>query len=440
MFVEPPQSETAGAVPPGDFSHDLRDLSLRELEQRISGLAADINAAMCRWLLLVAEFERRGGHERQGFHSCSSWLAWRCSLTARAAREHLRVARSLAELPRIRDVFGSGRLSYSKARALTRVAEPAMEPELLELAEEATAAQLERILRGYRRATVDDEARALERRHFRTQWEDDGTLTVRGNLPAEEGELLLKALELARAQLRAEDVADAEADGVERGSLPRRTNADALMALAESAVARGAAAASGGDRHQVVLHVDVAATEASAGSASFESGTAVAPETARRIACDASVVTLIERAGQPVSVGRKTRSVPPALRRALRSRDGGCRFPGCGRDRYVDAHHIEHWAHGGATELDNLVQLCRHHHRLVHEGGFSVERRGDGVVFRGRDGRAIPSSPSLPAGSPLARASARDSGPRSAGDSMDLDLTVWTLAHRWERRGANTRR
>jgi hypothetical protein len=125
-------------------------------------------------------------------------------MTARATREQLRVGRKLAELPAIREKFGTGRLSYSKVRALTRVAEPEMEEHLLTLAEEATAAQLERILRGYRRATTEDEVAARERRFFSTRWEEDGTLSVRGSLPAEEGALLRKALEIARGSLGGE--------------------------------------------------------------------------------------------------------------------------------------------------------------------------------------------------------------------------------------------
>ena len=127
-------------------------------------------------------------------------------------------------------------------------------------------------------------------------------------------------------------------------------------------------------------------------------GTPLAAETARRLACDAAIVPLIERAGRPLSVGRKTRSIPPALRRALSSRDRGCRFPGCTNHRTVDAHHIEHWANGGATSLENLVQLCRHHHRLLHEGGYSVTKAGAGFVFRRPDGREIRPIPRPPRG------------------------------------------
>jgi hypothetical protein len=103
-----------------------------------------------------------------------------------------------------------------------------------------------------------------------------------------------------------------------------------------------------------------------------------------------------DEAGEPLSIGRKSRSIPPSIRRALKARDDGCRFPGCTHKRFVDGHHIEHWADGGDTSLENLVQLCRHHHRLVHEGGFACERlEGGRLVFRDRRQRPLPEAVSL---------------------------------------------
>ena len=106
-----------------------------------------------------------------------------------------------------------------------------------------------------------------------------------------------------------------------------------------------------------------------------------------------------DTAGSLLDVGRKTRTVPPAMRRALDHRDGGCRFPGCG-NRFCDAHHITHWADGGETRLDNLVLLCRRHHRAVHEEGFGVQMfgnadgaGGDRVHFYWPDGRPFPHVP-----------------------------------------------
>lgn len=141
------------------------------------------------------------------------------------------------------------------------------------------------------------------------------------------------------------------------------------------------------DRYQVVVHVRADAAEGHASpvhAPHIEGGPDVSAETSRRIACDCSLLRVDEdEGGEPLSVGRKIRSIPPAIRRALTLRDGGCRFPGCTHDRFVDGHHIKHWANGGETSLENLVLLCRHHHHLVHEGGFSCEKSRDGeIVFR----------------------------------------------------------
>jgi len=401
MFVEG-GTDPEGPVEPAAGGSAAARAGADELDSlawQIAELGAEINAATCRWLGLIADFDARGGPEAQGFHSCTAWLAWRCGLTPRSAREQVRVARALQGLPAIRGAFERGGLSYSKVRALTRVAELEFEEELLGVAEHATAAQLERLLRAYGRAISPSEEEAIQdRRHLRTEWQEDGSLRVRGVLPPEEGGLLLKALELAQGEIR-EEARGGSADE------PPPTPADALMAVAEGSVARGVAAASGGDRQQVVVHVDLDALTGrvashpecpAPGPASIDGVAPLSPATAKRLACDASIVSLVERDGEPLSVGRKTRSIPPALARALHARDRGCRFPGCERTRFVDAHHIEHWANGGETRLDNLVQLCRHHHRLVHEGGYSVERDGRELAFRTPGGRAIDDAPGAP--------------------------------------------
>jgi hypothetical protein len=398
---------------------DLAELSFAELEQELAGLAAHIYAGTCRWLELVAEVDRR---DKLVGCTCAQWLAWRCGLTPRTAREHVRVARALDRLPAIRAGFARGQLSFAKVRALTRVAEPANEEGLLELALELTAAQLERALRAYRRVTTEEAAAVQEAAYLDWYWGEDGPLVVRGRLAPEDGALLLKALGAGYAALR------------EGGSAePRPTSADALAAVAELALSGGER--SGGDRHQVVVHVDEAALSGGEGGCELAEGPALAPETARRLACDASIVELKERDGEPLSVGRKTRSIPPALRRALRRRDRGCRFPGCESHRFVDAHHIEHWAHGGETSIDNLVLLCRRHHRLLHEGDYSVQRLPTGALrFRYPWGQPLPDSPRSPPGSlgSLLERNARlrvgtDTYRCGTGDRMDLDLTVAAL-------------
>jgi hypothetical protein len=217
--------------------------------------------------------------------------------------------------------------------------------------------------------------------------------------------------------------------------------ADALLA--------GGGARTGGDRYQVVVHVDAetladrdeardgeqhdnAAGSTHRDACELDDGVPLAAETARRLACDATLVRIVERDGRPLSVGRKTRSIPPALRRALAARDRGCRFPGCTARHHIDAHHIEHWARGGETSLRNLVQLCRHHHRLLHEGGYRVQSRDGQVTFWRPDGRRIADCPGAPRGR-LAAVHTRRIRPDacmslSHGERMDLDLGVdWML-------------
>ena len=142
---------------------ELSDAPIEWLEREIGELAAHIAAATCRWLELVAEFERRGAHETWGFHSCGAWVAWRCAIDPRSAREHVRVARALEGLQAVRECFGRGELSYSKVRAITRIATPEIESELVEMARWATASQLERLVRGYRRAISLESAEAAHR-------------------------------------------------------------------------------------------------------------------------------------------------------------------------------------------------------------------------------------------------------------------------------------
>ncbi len=352
---------------------------LEVLEREITTLASQIHAATCRWLGLVAEYDAREGWAQWGCKSCAHWVAWQCGIAPGAAREHVRVARRLPELPLIRAAFAEGELSYSKVRALTRVENVEREQDLLDLARHATASQLERLLRAYHGVVAAERAAAGGRpdRWLTFDHADDGSLLLRGRLPAEEGALVMAALETARDRLAELDVpaGTSGADDGGRGAddrgpdVPAGTSrlsagearADALVAVADAFLAGASPARTGGDRYQVVVHADAAALsgEEAGGRCELDDGTPVAIETVRRIGCDASIVQLLERDGQPLRIGRKSRSIPPALRRALNARDGGCRFPGCGSRRFLDAHHIEHWADGGPTNLDNLAPTMR---------------------------------------------------------------------------------
>jgi hypothetical protein len=407
---------------------DLAGLSLVELEEELATLASHIYAGTCRWLELVGELDRRGEWAESGCGSCAEWLAWRCALLPRAAREHVRVARRLPELPRVHAAFARGELSYAKVRALTRVADAGSEEELLELARVMTAAQLERAVSAYRRVTTADANDLHEDAHLTTFWDADGSLVIRGRLAPEEGALFLRALEAARDSLWE------QARKAERGSAePRRgpRSAEALVALADAALAsRGDRA--GGERYQLVVHVDAdALANDGEGGCALDDGPALAPETARRLACDASLVAFGERNGESVRVGRKTRVIPPALRRALRARDRGCRFPGCENRRFVDAHHVRHWARGGETRLANLVLLCRRHHRLVHEGGYGIDER---LRFYDPWGRRLPRVFRPPPGDAdelLRQEHTATIGPHTCasgtGEQMDVALAVDAL-------------
>lgn len=375
--------------------------SVEQLGTEIVRGAGDLEAALCHWLGLVAEFDRRGGWAEEGCQNCAAWVSWRCGLSLVAARDRVRVARRLQELPLVRASFARGELTYSKVRALTRIGDVSREEDLVGLARHATAAQLDRMVGAYT-GVVRTEAGAERVHADRTvSWhhDEDGCLVLRAKLPAEQGSVLVKAIESARDELLGHAPAEArgshapagarEPEQAEREPVAAR-NADALVAVADSALAAREATRPGGDRFQVVVHVDLD-TLAGRGDAAgaLEHGPALPAETLRRLGCDAAVVGLIERDGKTLSVGRKTRSIPPAIRRALQHRDRGCQFPGCTHQRHVDAHHIHHWAQGGSTNVANLVLLCRHHHRLLHEGGFTLSGRPGRLLFRRPDGRPL---------------------------------------------------
>ena len=393
---------------------------LERLGERIAELSSQIAAATYQLLAMIREFDERCGWGAQDCRSCAHWLNWRTGLAMGAAREKVRVARALGELPAISESMSRGEVSYSKVRAMTRVATPENEAELLGLARCGTAAHVERVVRAWRRV---DRAEAAERddlrrasRYLYLSTDEDGMVVVRGRLEPEVGAVLMRALEAAADRLYEE-----ERKGVGRGpstSMRRpghpgpggghapvpvgQQRADAIGVLAEAALGGGLEATESGgtraDRYQVVVHVDgpVLADGGAPGVSALEGGD-VSAETSRRLSCDASRVTMThDPDGRTLDVGRKTRAVSPALRRALEHRDRGCRFPGCGL-RYCDAHHIHHWATGGETKLDNLVLLCRRHHRLVHEGGYRVEGPADGELsFYRPDGKKIPEAPPLP--------------------------------------------
>jgi len=383
-------------------SHPAAELD--RLGNEIAELSAHLDAATARLLELIRQFDARGGWNT-GFCSCAAWLSWRVGLDPGAARERVRVARALGTLPLLAEALGRGELSYAKVRALTRVATPETEARLLAVGRAGTAAHVERIVRGWRCVDRRAEARETKHRHamraLHVYQAEDGMVILRGRLEPEMGSLLMQALAAARESLyqRSRERAKASTgfgDVSAETATVAQQRADALALLAESALHHGLDPGTPGERYQVVVHVDapVLADREQPGQSVLEGGTRVSAETSQRLACDASrVVMRHDDEGHLVEVGARTRTIPPALRRALDHRDQGCRFPGCGL-RFTQGHHLRHWAHGGPTTLSNLALLCRRHHRAVHEEGYQVARLPDGALqFRRPNGHPLPEVP-----------------------------------------------
>ena len=391
---------------------------LPDLAAAITAGAVRLAAATAAWLRLIAEFDRRDGWHAYGIMSCAHWLSWQCGLSPGAAREHVRVARSLEALPLLEEAFAEGRLSYSKVRALTRIAEPDTEVPLLELALELTASQVERTVRQWRRADRlnRDEEPTAKRQSFEHWWDDDGMLIVRMRMATEEGAAFLTGVDsLAERKARRERALEKAGRGAGESAPPARDDASAARertaARRIAAVTRLAEAAADADRRagdpprrEVVVHVDAAvmADDTAAGRAYLEGGPALSATTARRMLCEATVVTMLEQGREPLAVGRHKRRATKAQRRALLRRDGGCARPGCleARIERLHAHHLRHWLFGGPTDLSNLVLLCDRDHGLVHELNLVMARRAGTLVVTTPDGRRIwgPADAAFPRG------------------------------------------
>lgn len=428
-----------------DTTADPQDLSDTELEAAIGSLAARVAALQCRFLLLAAEVDRRRLWARWGMQSAVAWLSWRCGLDPVTAREHLRVGHALGQLPVVREAFGAGRLSYSKVRALSRVATPDDEAGWVDTAVDLPASQLASLTRAYRKAVSDPGE--LARGYVRWSWDDDGSLVLSARLPAEQGALVVAAIEQSRDALAKAcrtlppvDSADASAVATSEAG---PTAVDALTLVASAALAAGPRAGASPTPYQVVLHI-------ASDRQHLAHGPGVSDAAVRRVACDAVVTALVhDLDGNVTSVGRRLRCVPPRLRRALDERDGGrCKHPGCVNRRFLEAHHVVPWLDGGPTELENLVLLCSFHHDTLHCGAFTIEGNGDQTfVFRDSTGLAMAPAPRLEdvTASPLRPRLFRDREPSPGllagtwdGDRLDLDWAVAVLAgnHEVRRRAA----
>jgi hypothetical protein len=418
------------------------DAPLEVLESEICRLAGHLAAAMCRFLVLLGEFDARKGWAAWDRPSCAAWLSWKCQLASGTAREHVRVARALRDLPVIRGEFAAGRFSFAKVRALTRIATPDTETDLAEMAGPMTANQLERFARAHRAVTSADDDQARIRRRLTWRFEEDGSLSISVRLPPQDGAAVLAALRAVVADGQAGVSAETPEPTETRGEAPaaaRPTStslADALVEIAEDHLAGKVGRAGNPDVYQVIVHADAAALAGDpAGRSHVHDGAAISPGSLQQICCNA-VMSWISKDGDGniLAAGRRHRFPGPALRRALMARDHGrCRFPGCYR-RARQAHHVVWWLHGGETLLENMVSLCRYHHRLIHKCGYTATVTGPGeFTFCRPDGSPIDNSPPLPEpsgqidGQHDAEITPGTIVPPWYGERLDLDYAIAVL-------------
>lgn len=353
-----------------------------ELAAAICELHGLITAAEAQLFAFVSAFAERKAFEEDGCRSMGDWLTARLCLSAVSGRRYARVAAALAHLPHLRASFGAGEVSLDQLAPICSIARPENDEALAQQLPAWSAAEAETVARRAKAVPPKDDAEAHARRYLRLS-RSGQCMRISGQLAGLDGETVKSALER---------IAESYGKDPETGTYERY---DARMADALTDLAGGNIAAdSDPDRADVIIHVepDVLAGEED-GPVETGSGGEVSADAARRAACDSRVQRWVRnpRTGT-MDVGRTTRSIPPHLSRYLRQRDQTCRFPGCTQTRLVAGHHIWHWSKGGPTNRANLCSLCRRHHRLVHEGGWSVEGDAeDTVTFVSPDGRRLSS-------------------------------------------------
>ena len=337
------------------------DVTPDAIAHAIDTLDALHNAITLELLDWIVDYDTRQAWKEDGACSMVDWLCFRRSYAHRTSSELVRVAHALKALPAIRASFADGRLSWDKVLVLTQVADTDSDAAWAGEAEQLSVAQLERWVRSYQRTSREEAERKLRERYLRLRWdEDEATLRINGRLVGADAAWVKQAIErIADDQPKLEDGTYA----------PHEWRcADALIELSSSHLGDL-------DRATVVVHIDHRELNRINGTAAQEDGPSVVAETVRRLACDGKIQLCVDDdSGRPLKLWRTKRTVPPWLGRQIRKRDTGCRFAHCGRTRGLQIHHIHHWAHDGPTDDDNLLTLCWHHHRLVHEGGWRIPR------------------------------------------------------------------
>lgn len=354
-----------------------------EVEQGLAHFGGLYSAAAAELCELIQSADHGQVWMGDGARSLSEWVSLRLRVRFSTAKRLVAVARRLESLPHLAACFSAGDLSLDQVDAISRMASPDTEVSLVEEALRLSNHELDRRARQSDPPSGDDERTVWERRRLVRQWNlDESELRFWGNLPGEQGQILDTAVQ----------------DGLERIPANPETGlfdpvevraADALVELA----------ATTGDEMappQITVHADLEALTNDLPSVSeLASGALVANETARRLCCDAVVETAVSDGNVVVGIGRNSRTIPGWLRRQVEYRDGyRCRFPGCGARHWLQVHHIIHWAHGGPTDLENLILLCGYHHRFLHEHHWTIQTTDNGrFVFRKPDHTIYPKPP-----------------------------------------------
>jgi hypothetical protein len=370
-----------------------REAEAARIEAELARACGTANMATARQVELIAQALENGSYAGAGVRSAEHWVAWQCGVSARRARELVRMARRLPELPETAAAFARGELAEDQVGVICRHVPAHNDAEAAELARFATVSQLRRTLGRYGFAPVppppagpepEVDPEPPEPRRVSFGYGDDGSWRLSALLPADEGAVVERSLSLARQDLVA------EAEGTDdKGAV---TWADALVAVGERYLASDASARPYAERHLVFLHLDA---DARGRSANLHLGPFLPDALRRQLGCDARARIVLRDGGVAVSVGRSARIVPERTRMAVEQRDGGCRVPGCDRRRWLQVHHIRHWEDGGATDTPNLVALCSRHHRLHHRGLLAIEGDADdpdGLVFTDFRGRRLTGS------------------------------------------------
>lgn len=381
-------------------AEDLTSVDDAVLLSEVPALFSLLDRLSAQILRRVAEVDARGAYRVEGHLSTTGWVSQVTGLSTGAARRKVRTARRVADSPVMAEAFRSGRVTEERVAVLADLSEtyPVLfgdsEEMLVEFAQDLSSPAFRKAIR-YWRELADELSMSgggnveFQRRWLRVSQSFSGLVHIEGVLDPESGAVVMEALAAATTYA---DRAVAGEDG--RREPVRARRADGLVEICRRWLDQGETVV-GGERPHVSVVVDLARLQSGGGPGRSEIGdwgAVIGAKAARRLACDAGVSRIIVGPdSEPLDVGRRTRTIPPAIRRALVVRDGGCRFPWCDRPAsWCDAHHIRHWVDGGPTCLSNLVLLCRRHHRLLHEGGYTIEYLNGRMEFRDSAGFFLP--------------------------------------------------